>query len=80
MRPPTAIPDDELRLMRLVVADAYRLGEQGRVAEGARRLDLQLAVIDWLPPSDWKEELVNLYRIALVGYDVLLGQDGRYTA
>lgn len=71
-----SIPRRELALLEAVVRNAYALAEAGRAREGDARLDLQLAIIELLPETPWKEELVALYRLALVGYRLAAAPPG----
>ncbi|HEU4751669.1 MAG TPA: hypothetical protein VFU47_01095 [Armatimonadota bacterium] len=60
-------------MLQASVRYAYGLADAGRCQQGALYLDLQLAFVELLPAQAWKGELVELYRLALMGYQVACG-------
>jgi hypothetical protein len=72
------IPDPEIQMFEACVRDAWNLARAGRWHEGYARLDLGLTwaetpaidPVTMLPeaPDPWTEELVGIYRAALMRY------------
>lgn len=72
------LPPEEIRMLDAALREAWRLANEGKIAEGYAVLDLGMlwaetpaldpVTLEQSPPDPWTEELTALYRAALMRY------------